>query len=216
VTESSVIADFLDERYPSPSLSPEGLEAAEAARAPVFGSFARYCKSADAEADAELKKALLLALCNLDAHLEKAAAPFAAGASLSRCDCFLLPALYHIRVAGAAFKGFEIPPQFTALNAYMDAMFESDLLYRTAPQPPMVKWGWANARGDAEAVERVSELRVGSRTTYSQGCCLRNHLIEIHTVLLGPIPPSILEIRVVPGDPGVNWLEPFFNISHFL
>ena len=157
VTESSVIADYIDESFPEPSLSPSGLEAAEAARSPVFGSFARYCKNKEAEADGELKKALLLTLCNLDAHLEKAASPFAAGTEFSRCDCFLLPALYHIRVAGACYKDFEIPSQFTALNAYIDAMFESDLLYRTAPPPAMVKWGWANARGDAEAAEKVIE-----------------------------------------------------------
>ena len=157
VTESAVIADYIDERFPMPSLSPPGLDRAEAARSDVFGSFARYCKNTEAEADGELKKALLLALCTLDAHLEKAAGPFAAGAELSRCDCFLLPALYHIRVAGAAYKDFEIPAQFTALNAYIDAMFESELLYRTAPLPAMVKWGWANARGDAAAAEKATE-----------------------------------------------------------
>ncbi|KAL1495927.1 hypothetical protein AB1Y20_014569 [Prymnesium parvum] len=159
VTESSTIMDHLEERYPSPSLSPAGLDAAEAVRSPVFGSFARYCKNVDEAADAELKKALLLSLCNLDAHLQQHAAPFAAGATLSRCDCFLLPALYHIKVAGAAFKQFEIPEQFTALTAYVDKMFESDLLYRTAPPPPMVRWGWASARGDTHAAdEAIAEL----------------------------------------------------------
>lgn len=131
VTDSSAICTYLEKQYPKPTLSPPGLDAAEAVRSPVFSAFARYCKNVDANADDELKKALLLALCKLDAHLEKQASPFAAGASFSRCDCFLLPALYHIKVAGAEFKGFEIPSQYEALQKYIEEMFESDLLYRT-------------------------------------------------------------------------------------
>ena len=113
VTESRVIAAHLDQRFPLPSLSSlPGLEAAEAAAQPVFGAFARYCKSckegsAAAEniaIEKELKNALLLQLCNLDAHLASAAAPWACGEQVSVCDAFLLPALYHVRVAGKAYK----------------------------------------------------------------------------------------------------------------
>jgi hypothetical protein len=57
--------------------------------------------------------------------VEFAAGP---GAELSRVDCFLLPALYHIKVAGSTHKDFEIPSQFTSLQAYMSTMLESDLV----------------------------------------------------------------------------------------
>lgn len=64
-------------------------------------SHRRYCKCGDEtpeEEQKERKKALLLALCNLDAHLMKTATAFVAGPSPSVTDAFLLPALYHIQV----------------------------------------------------------------------------------------------------------------------
>lgn len=162
VTESRVIVRWLEERHPSPSLystyTPGGtLNAAEEAAAPVFGAFARYCKNVDAAADGELRANLLRVLCALDAHLAVAARPFAAGGALSTIDCFLLPQLYHLKVAGGAFKDFEIPPAFEALHAYIAAMFEMQLLYETAPKPAMVRWGWANARGDVAAAAAAAE-----------------------------------------------------------
>lgn len=160
LTESREIVSEICKRFrPHGSLSPPGLAAAEEAAAPLFGAFARYTKNTEVEADSELKKALLLSLCKLDAHL---ASPgeWAAGSEMSAADCFLLPKLYHVRTAGAHFKDFEIPANFEALQEYMRNGFESQMLYRTAPPPPMVRWGWANARGDAAQVElAASELQ---------------------------------------------------------
>jgi glutathione S-transferase len=165
VTESGKIADYLEERYPSPSLRPPGFDKAEEARKSVFGSFARYCKHSvvmgDGEAEAvseeaERKQALLRALCELDAHLESCAGPYAAGSQLSLTDCFLVPVLFHLKVAGAHFKGLEVPSQFGALRAYMDTMHDSAIFRRTAPPSAMVRWGWANARGDVAEVERAA------------------------------------------------------------
>lgn len=160
--ESSEIALVLEAAFPEPSIvgtEPSVVEAAEAARAPVFGCFARYCKNTEADRDDELKKSLLLALCNLDAHLAQAATPYAAGAELSLTDCFLLPALYHMQVAGRAYKQFEVPPAFDALNAYMTGPLQSELFKRTAPDEALIRWGWANARGDTQAAARAASER---------------------------------------------------------
>jgi len=153
VTESRTIASWIEDNYPAPSTMGDefpGLDAAEAAAKPVFGSFARYCKctSDSPEEQDELKKSLLLSLCTLDAHLAKEAAPYAAGRRMSVCDCFLLPALHHVTHAGAAFKDFVVPPQFDSLHAYLDRGFGTEAFVSTAPAPAMVRWGWANARGD--------------------------------------------------------------------
>jgi len=56
--------------------------------------------------------------------------------------------LYHIKVAGKAFKGFEIPVQFMALHAYMEHAMATSLFTESAPTPEMVRWGWATARTD--------------------------------------------------------------------
>ena len=156
VTESRDIANYLDQSYP-PALSLSSsldLQAAEEAAKPVFMAFARYCKSIEGgtEQDTELKKALLLALCTLDAALSKApAGQFLCGSQPSMADCFLLPALYHMQVAGKAFKDFDVPVQFDSLRQYMDGAFATPLFSSCAPEPSMVRWGWANARGDADA-----------------------------------------------------------------
>jgi len=153
VTESRVITNHLEEIYPMPSLTDSpNLEAAEEAATPVFMAFARYCKNTDADNDDELKKALLLALCTLDAALSKTRpGPYSCGAVPSMADCFLLPALFHVSIAGKAFKEFEVPPQFESLHQYMDYAFATPLFAGCAPAPAMVRWGWANARGDEAA-----------------------------------------------------------------
>ena len=158
VTESRAIGDVIDGRLcPAPSLAPAGLAAAEAAAADLFPAFAAFCKNADATKDDELRKPLLLALCKLDAHLAAGGGDFLAGDQLSLADCFLVPKLLHLRVAGSHFKGFEVPPQFETLQAYSRCMLEeSELLRRTAPVPAMVRWGWANARGDPAEIERAA------------------------------------------------------------
>lgn len=154
VTESRDIANYLDSTYPpvlSLSTSPD-LEAAEEAVKPVFMAFARYCKCTESgEQDTELKKALLLALCTLDAALSKTPGLFLCGSSPSMADCFLMPTLYHISIAGKAFKDFEVPVQFESLHQYMDGTFATPLFSACAPEPAMVRWGWANARGDEAA-----------------------------------------------------------------
>lgn len=164
VTESRKIAAFLDERYPRPSLSSvSGLEAAETAAQPVFGAFARYCRSCkegslaadNVAVEKELKKDLLLQLCTLDAHLASAAKPYACG-DFSMCDAFLLPALWHVRVAGKAFKSFDVPVQFEALHTYMEHAMATPTFEASAPTPEMVRWGWATARsGDSDHKARV-------------------------------------------------------------
>lgn len=156
VTESRTIAAWIEAAYPNPPLDGLALQpAAEQVAGPVFGAFARYCKSsADTpeEEERDLKKALLLALCNLDSHLmTNAGMPFVAGPTPSTVDAFLLPALHHIRVAGEAYKGFEIPPQFDALNTYMERNLRAKSVASCTPPDAMVRWGWANARGDEDA-----------------------------------------------------------------
>lgn len=155
VTESRTIAEEIDRLCPSPSLSPEGLEAGDAAAADVFPAMAGYVKNTDAARVDELKKPLLLALCKLDAHLASSGS-FVAGEQMSMADCFLVPKLYHMQIVAAHFHGFEVPPQFEALQAYMSRTLESVMFRRTAPVPPMVKWGWANARGNAAEIERAA------------------------------------------------------------
>jgi RNA polymerase-associated protein len=158
ITESRTIADYLETRYPQPPLAGlPRLTEAEAAAKPVFGAFARFCKSANgSEDERELRKELLRCLCTLDAHLASSAAPYACGEAISMADAFILPVLYHIEIAGGALKSFSIPEQFTALRTYIDSAFATPLLRECTPERAMVVWGWANARGDEEALQAAA------------------------------------------------------------
>ena len=71
-------------------------------------------------------------------------------------DAFLLPTLYHIEVAGGAFKSFLIPEQFSSLRKYMDSALGTPLLRACTPERAMVVWGWANARGDEKAAQAAA------------------------------------------------------------
>ena len=71
-------------------------------------------------------------------------------------DAFLIPTLYHIQVAGGAYKGFEIPNQFDALTQYMGRHLGDELVSACTPPEAMVRWGWANARGDHEAADEAA------------------------------------------------------------
>jgi glutathione S-transferase len=162
VTESRAIASFLDGRYPPSLTDSPHLEAAATVAQPVFGKFAKYCKSTEdgGADDDQAKKELLLALCNLDAHLASHR-PFLCGERMSLEDAFLFPALYHLTVAGRAFKDFEVPSQFESLLAYRENAFSSPAFRASRPPEAMVRWGWAGARGDHAAAEAAAEeLRV--------------------------------------------------------
>jgi len=155
VTESRTIGEAID-AICEPSLSPAGLEAADAAAAGFFPAMAGYVKNVEPEKDDELKKALLLALCKLDAHLAQSGT-YLAGEKLSLADCFLAPKLYHMAIVAQYYKGFSVPPQFEALSAYMARTLQSEALVKTSPVPPMVRWGWANARKDFAEVQKAAE-----------------------------------------------------------
>ena len=156
VTESRTIGEAIDAMCPEPSLSPAGLEDADAAAAGLFPAMAGYVKNVEPEKDDELKKALLLALCKLDAHLAQSGT-YLAGEQVSLADCFLAPKLYHMSIVAQYYKGFSVPPQFEALNAYMARTLQSEALVKTSPVPPMVRWGWANARQDFAEVQKAAE-----------------------------------------------------------
>ena len=60
------------------------------------------------------------------------------------------------KVCFHAYKGFEIPPQFDALNQYMDRHLSSAMLGKLSPSESMVRWGWANARADMVAADEAA------------------------------------------------------------
>ncbi|XP_025097697.1 chloride intracellular channel protein 4-like [Pomacea canaliculata] len=78
---------------------------------PTFNAF--LSQKADRHDDRRLKAELK----KINEFLESEDTKFLVDNVLSFADCFLLPRLQHIRVAGEAYRGFEIPKEYTACGS---------------------------------------------------------------------------------------------------
>ncbi|RUS77005.1 hypothetical protein EGW08_015230 [Elysia chlorotica] len=78
-------------------------------------------------------KALVGELRKLNEYLESQDTKFLVDNVLSFSDCHLLPRLQHIRVAGKAFRDFDIPKEFTYVWRYLRDAYEQDAFRSTMP-----------------------------------------------------------------------------------
>jgi len=95
ITESSVIVDYLEEKYPEPQVRGADDEEMFAATAGLFPAIAKFIKKA--EHDPELEANLVAELGRLDVLLKTSKGPFLCGLNASMCDLSLGPKLYHLR-----------------------------------------------------------------------------------------------------------------------
>lgn len=79
------------------------------------------------------EKALVAELKKLNEYLESQDTKFLVDNVLSFSDCHLLPRLQHIRVAGKAFRDFDIPKEFTYIWRYIRDAYEQDAFRSTMP-----------------------------------------------------------------------------------
>lgn len=76
---------------------------------------------------------LLKALLKLDTYLDEMETDFLAGVCPCRADCYLLPTLQHIRVAGKAYKNFDIPAELEHVWAYLNKAYQTDTFLESCP-----------------------------------------------------------------------------------
>ncbi|KAK3763347.1 hypothetical protein RRG08_021167 [Elysia crispata] len=79
------------------------------------------------------EKALVGELRKLNEYLESQDTKYLVDNVLSFSDCHLLPRLQHIRVAGKAFRDFDIPKEFTYVWRYLRDAYEQDAFRSTMP-----------------------------------------------------------------------------------
>ncbi|XP_059143479.1 chloride intracellular channel Clic-like isoform X2 [Physella acuta] len=79
------------------------------------------------------EKGLLGQLKKLNEFLEGQDTKFLVDNVLSFADCHLLPRLQHIRVAGKAYRDFDIPKEFTYIWKYLKNAYEQDAFKSTMP-----------------------------------------------------------------------------------
>lgn len=150
--ESDVIAEYLDFFFRDPQLKTDktAMTAAEDAIAGLFPSIAKYLKHTPDgdDDDMALKTDLETSLTKLNTHLTSVEGSFMTGSAMALVDCSLAPKLYILQTGLQVFKddAVDIPKQFPALAAYMEAVFSRPSFQATVYPPETMKWGWDSKR----------------------------------------------------------------------
>lgn len=72
-------------------------------------------------------------LQTVNSHLASQGTKFLEGEELSYTDCYFLPRLQHLRVAGKYYKGYEIPHEFVHLWRYLRDAYCEPAFHETLP-----------------------------------------------------------------------------------
>lgn len=92
-------------------------------------------------------------LQKVEDHLAETGTTFLEGDSLSYTDCFLLPRLQHINVAGKYFRDYEIPHSMKNLWRYLKDAYDTPAFAETLPtDDDLLKFHWTRF-GDKELSE---------------------------------------------------------------
>ena len=142
--DSSVICEYLEFFFPEPvSLKPPKMD--DSILDGFFPAVAQYLK--DTSDDPEKLSNLQGKLKGLDDHLSSGG-PFLCGESFSMLDCRLVPQLYHLKAASAAYKGSmpKLEEEYPHLAKYYEATTSRPSFSNTVYPEETVVWGWGNAR----------------------------------------------------------------------
>lgn len=143
ITDSGVIADTLEEKFPDPKLGTS--ESAPQVGLDLFPAFVQFLKSSAEEAP-EKEANLIKSLTALEEHL-KSNGPFIGGSQVCATDLNVMPKLYHCREALKHFKQWELPTSLVAVRKYMDEFEKRESWKNTYYSPEMIVKGWGKALG---------------------------------------------------------------------
>ncbi|CAH8628930.1 unnamed protein product [Dicrocoelium dendriticum] len=109
-----------------PSLKEEDVRAAERISQDLYSDLMHYIKNNNS-------KRLLVGLKNLNEYLASSPGHYMLGDQISYVDCQLMPKLQHIRVAGGAYKQFDIPEDLSYVWEYISRMYQSEVFLFSCP-----------------------------------------------------------------------------------
>ncbi|CAL8468489.1 g8029 [Coccomyxa elongata] len=141
VPDSSEIVDYLEDRFPDPSLGKH--DAPPHVGEKLFPSFVAALK-AKKDTDEESKKigVLVQELEAINNHLRDNKTPYLGGERPNQADLGLAPKLYHVEVAMREFKGWEIPDLLSNLKEYNQRIRSRDSWKQTYYPEEKVVQGW--------------------------------------------------------------------------
>ncbi|WAR23063.1 CLIC2-like protein [Mya arenaria] len=142
VPDSEEIVKYLSTLFSKPELVPSGFEGIPTA---FFPKFAALMKNKDKDKDHQLRVELTAELGKLNSYIESrnSSTEYLMCDKLTEADCQVLPKLRHVQVAGRHYKNYEIPGEFSALNAYIKCGEESLVFRQTCPADEEFIWGWS-------------------------------------------------------------------------
>ncbi|KAJ8413825.1 hypothetical protein AAFF_G00064230 [Aldrovandia affinis] len=148
-TDTSKIEEFLEEMLAPPQYPKLCCRYMESMGAgdDIFHRFSAYIKNPNPGLNDMLENKFLKTLVKLDQYLQTplpheldqnpdltdSTRQCLDGSSLSLADCNLLPKLNIVKVVCREFRGFEFPPELTALNRYLDHAYQREEFHYTCP-----------------------------------------------------------------------------------
>jgi len=124
------IEQYVNSRFTSLDLTSE--KEAEQVSSDVYIKFNAYLKAVEQTLHAK-EKQLLGELRKINEFLVEKGTTFLSGNEMTLVDCDLMPKLQHIRVAGKAYRSFEIPTEYEYLWRYMSACYETKAFRESCP-----------------------------------------------------------------------------------
>jgi chloride intracellular channel protein 2 len=91
-----------------------------------------YLKAVDSTVQAK-ERLLLMELKRINDFLEQRATTFLSGNEMTLIDCDVMPKLQHIRIAGKAYRNFDIPSELDSLWKYMGNCYDTKAFKESCP-----------------------------------------------------------------------------------
>lgn len=86
---------------------------------------------------------------------------------LTKADCYILPVLQHVRVAGKAYKNFEIPTEMVHLWKYLEKTYQSEAFQESCPADREIITQYNNKASCIPKVHLGKSTLMGEERTFS-------------------------------------------------
>lgn len=130
LTDNLRIEQYINSRFTSLDLNSD--REAESICSDLYIKLNAYLKANDSTVQSK-ERLLLMELQRLNDFLEQRGTTFLSGNEMTLIDCDVMPKLQHIRIAGKAYRNFEIPAELDSLWKYMSACYDTKAFKESCP-----------------------------------------------------------------------------------
>lgn len=131
LTDNLRIEQYINSRFTSLDLTSD--KEAENVCSDLYIKFNAYLKAVDQTAVQSKERQLLMELKRLNDFLDMRGTMFLSGNEMTLIDCDVMPKLQHIRIAGKAYRNFEVPVELDSLWRYMRSCYETKAFKESCP-----------------------------------------------------------------------------------